>query len=251
MTPFVKMNGLTAFLIVLLLPGHNGQSRCCGHPRFSCTKNSAKRNVEVVSMNEQRKILAINGSYRNGGAMDQAVSGILDNLQSMGVDVEQIKLREYPIKFCMNCRVCMQQPGDAPGHCVHDDDMADLVQKIEEADGYVLAAPTNFSSVTALFKRFSERLAVYGYWPWGKSAPAFRRAKMAKKPTILISSCAAPSLLGRLTYGTNRNLKVAAKTMGGKIVGSMVMGMMSQEPQPELPKRASRRINTLATRLLA
>lgn len=202
-------------------------------------------------MNKKRKILAINGSYRDGGAMDQAVAGILDNLQSMDTDVEQIKLRDYPIKFCLNCRVCMQMPGDAPGHCVHDDGMANLVEKIEEADGYVLAAPTNFSSVTALFKRFSERLAVYGYWPWGKSAPAFRRAKMQKKPTIVVSSCAAPGILGRLTYGTNRNLKVAAKTMGGKVVGSMVMGMMSQEPQPELPKRARRRIEALTPRLLA
>lgn len=141
--------------------------------------------------------------------------------------------------------------GDAPGQCVHDDGMADLVNKIEDADAYVLAAPTNFSSVTALFKRFSERLAVYGYWPWGKAAPAFRRAKMLKKPAIIISSCAAPGLLGRLTYGTNRNLRVAAKTMGGKVVGSMVMGMMAQEREPALPNRAWRRIEALAPRLLA
>jgi hypothetical protein len=98
---------------------------------------------------------------------------------------------------------------------------------------------------------FSERLAVYGYWPWGKNAPVFRKAKLPKKPAILISSCAAPSLLGRLTYGTNRNLKVAAKTMGGKIVGSIVMGMVSQERQPDLPSRAERKIKRLAPRLVA
>ena len=107
--------------------------------------------------------------------------------------------------------------------------MAVLVQKIEEADGYVLAAPTNFSSATALFKRFSERLAVYGYWPWGKPAPVFRRAHLRKKPAVLISSCAAPGLLGRLTYVTNRNLRIAAKTIGGKVVGSMVTGLVSKE----------------------
>ena len=202
-------------------------------------------------MTETRKILAINGSYRDGGATDQAVSAVLNDLQAMDADVEHIKLREHPIEFCLNCRECMQQPGDAPGRCVRHDDMAELVQKIEDADGYVLAAPTNFSSVTALFKRFSERLAVYGYWPWGKNAPVFRKAKLPKKPAILISSCAAPSLLGRLTYGTNRNLKVAARTMGGKIVGSIVMGMVSQERQPDLPSRAERKIKRLAPRLVA
>ena len=202
-------------------------------------------------MNEKRKILAINGSYRDGGVTDQAVTGVLENLVAMNTDIEHIKLREWPIEFCLNCRECMQQPGDEPGRCVLNDGMAELIQKIEDADGYVLAAPTNFSSVTALFKRFSERLAPYGHWPWGKPAPVFRKAKMAKKPTLIISSCAAPGLLGRLTYVTNRNLRIAAKTIGGKVVGSMVTGLISQEQDPGLPKRARRRIRTLAPRLVA
>jgi len=202
-------------------------------------------------MTEKKKILAINGSYRDGGATDQAVGAILNDLQAMDADVEHIRLRDHPIEFCLNCRECMQQPGEAPGQCVLHDGMAELVQKIEGADGYVFAAPTNFSSVTALFKRFSERLAVFGYWPWGQNSPVYRRSKMPKKPVILVSSCAAPGLLGRLTYGTNRNLRVAAKTIGGKIVGSMVMGMVSQERKPDLPGRAERKIKTLAPRLVA
>ncbi|MBU2675734.1 MAG: flavodoxin family protein [Gammaproteobacteria bacterium] len=201
-------------------------------------------------MNANTRILAINGSYRSGGVTDQTVAGLLENLQTMGADVEQIKLREYPIEFCLNCRECMQQPGDAPGRCVHNDGMAKLVQKIEDADGYVFAAPTNFSSVTALFKRFSERLAVYGYWPWGKPAPKFRRANSVKKPVILISSCAAPGLLGRFTYATNKSLKVAAKTIGGKVVGSMVTGLISQEREPGLPRRTRRRLRALAPKLI-
>ncbi len=202
-------------------------------------------------MNHKRKVLAINGSYREGGVTDQAVNSVLENLEAMDAEVEHIKLRDYPIRFCLNCRECMQQAGDAPGRCVLNDGMEFLVQKIEDADSYVLAAPTNFSSATALFKRFSERLAVYGYWPWGKPAPVFRKARMAKKPAIIMSSCAAPGILGRLTYVTNRNLKIAAKTIGGKVVGSMVMGLASQERQPDLPKHTRHRLKTLAPRLLA
>ena len=202
-------------------------------------------------MNKRRKILAINGSYRAGGVTDQAVSGVLEDLKAPDGEVEHVKLRDYPIEFCMNCRECMQQAGDAPGRCVLNDGMVELVQKIEDADAYVLAAPTNFSSVTALFKRFSERLAVYGHWPWGRAAPTFRKDKMPGKPAIIISSCAAPGILGKLTYGTNRNLKIAAKTIGGKVVGSMVTGLVSQERTPELPPRAQRRIKALAPRLLA
>ena len=202
-------------------------------------------------MNENRRILAINGSYRNGGITDQAVDKVLEHLRAMGATTEHIKLREHPIGFCRNCRQCMQQPGDAPGVCALNDGMAELVRKIENSDAYIFAAPTNFSSATALFKRFSERLAVYGYWPWGKAAPVFRRAKMPKKPVVIISSCAAPGLLGRLTYVTNKNLRIAARTIGGKVVGSMVTGLIAKKPEPSLPKRAQRRAKALAPKLVA
>ena len=202
-------------------------------------------------MGGRRKILAINGSYRADGVTDKAVACLIDDLRALDVEVEHIRLRDYPIGFCRNCRECMQQPGDAPGKCVLDDGMAELVRKIEAADGYVLAAPTNFGSATALFKRFLERLAVYGYWPWGRPAPVFRRAKDRKKPAVIISSCAAPGLMGRVSYGTNKVLETAAETMGGKVVGSMVTGLISMEPKPELPQRARRRARRLAPRLAA
>ncbi len=196
-----------------------------------------------------KRILAINGSYRRDGITDQAVDLLLAEAGKRGADVEHIRLRDYPIEFCRNCRECMQQPGDDPGRCVLGDDMAGLVQKIEQADSLVFAAPTNYSAVTALFKRFMERLSVYGYWPWGAMAPVLRKARGQKKPTVIISSCAAPGLLGKLTYGTNQSLKVAAKTVGGKIVGRMFTGLAAQERGQELPRRARRQAAALAPRL--
>lgn len=202
-------------------------------------------------MDVRRKVLAINGSYRDGGVTDQAVGDLIESLEALGAEVEHVKLREFPIEFCRNCRQCMQQPGDAPGNCVLNDGMAELIEKIEAADAYVLAAPTNFSSVTAIFKRFAERLAPYGYWPWGKAAPKFRRSESRKKPAIIISSCAAPGLMGRLTYNTNKSLRIAADTIGAKVVGSIVTGLISQKPSPELPARTLRRAKALAPKLAA
>ena len=196
-----------------------------------------------------KRILAINGSYRRDGITDQAVDELLAEASRRGAEVEHVHLRDYPIEFCRNCRECMRQPGDAPGRCVIGDGMADIVKKIEQADSLVFAAPTNFSAVTALFKRFMERLAPYGYWPWGTMAPIFRKARGPKKPAVVITSCAAPGLLGRLTYGTNQSLKVATKTVGGKIVGRMFMGLAAKEPAQELPARARNRAARLAPRL--
>lgn len=202
-------------------------------------------------MSGKRRILAINGSYRDGGVTDRVVASLIERLGAPEIDVEHIKLREYPIGFCRNCRQCMQQAGDAPGKCALNDGMAELVDKIEAADAYILAAPTNFSSVTALFKRFAERLAVYGFWPWGKPYPVFRKAKLPKKPAIIVSSCAAPGWMGRLTYNTNKSLKIAAETIGARVVGSIVTGLVSKERAPELPARAARRVRALAPKLAA
>ena len=201
-------------------------------------------------MNTKRRILAINGSYRNGGITDQAVDSLVADLQGLDVEVEQIRLRDVPIRFCLNCRECMQQPGDKPGTCVHKDGMTEIIEKIEAADGFILAAPTNFYSVTALFKRFSERLAVYGYWPWGKAAPKFRKATEPKKKALLITSCAAPGFMGRFWYETPKQLRHAARTVGARSIGVVNPGLVSQESGPVLSKRMTRRTEKLARKLL-
>ena len=195
------------------------------------------------------KILAINGSYRDDGITDQTVNALAQAIRDKGTEVEVILLREYPIEFCLNCRECTQQPGEAPGICVQHDGMQALVDKIEQADGYIFAAPTNFGSVTAIFKRFMERLIVYGYWPWGIHAPKFRKAKLPKKKAILVSSCAAPGFIGRWIYGTNKQLKVTAQTIGAKAVGTLFTGLISDEPHAKLPQRVQAKIQILAGKI--
>ena len=196
------------------------------------------------------KILVINGSYRNKGITDQAVDAMVNALQAAGADVEIILLREYPIQFCLNCRECTQQPSELPGRCVQDDGMKALIDKIEQADAYVLASPTNFGSVTAIFKRFMERLIVYAYWPWEKNYPQFRKADLQKKKAVLISSCAAPGLMGRLMYGTHKQLKMTAKTIGAKTVGTLFTGLISKDPKQQLSDKIQNKVQKLAVKLL-
>ena len=195
------------------------------------------------------RILAINGSYRDDGITDQAVNALAQAIRDNGAEVEVVLLREYHIEFCLNCRECTQQPGEAPGICVQQDAMQALVDKIEQADAYIFASPTNFGSVTAIFKRFMERLVVYGYWPWGAHAPKFRKAHLPKKKAILVSSCAAPGFLGRWLYGTRKQLNTAAHTIGAKAVGTLFTGLISNEPHAKLPQRVQVRIKKLAGKI--
>ena len=194
------------------------------------------------------KILAINGSYRDDGITDQTVEALAQAIVAAGAEVETILLREYPIEFCTNCRACTQQPGAAPGVCVLHDGMQQLVDKIERADCYILASPTNFGSVTAIFKRFMERLAVYAYWPWEMNGPQFRNVQAPKKKALLVSSCAAPGIIGRWLFGTDKQLKLTAKTIGAEIVGTLFTGMIAKKQHPKLPESVRAKIKCLAGR---
>jgi multimeric flavodoxin WrbA len=196
------------------------------------------------------RILAINGSYRDDGMTDQTVEAFAQDLEAAGAEVEIILLREYPIEFCLNCRACTQQPGAAPGECVHHDGMQELIDKIERADGYILAAPTNFGSVTAIFKRFMERLAVYAYWRWDMYGPQYRKANAPRKKALLVSSCAAPGILGRWLFGTEKQLKMTAKTIGAEVVGTLFTGLIAREQHPKLPEGVRARIKALAGRVV-
>lgn len=196
-----------------------------------------------------KQIVAINGSYRDDGTIDQAVNAVAVAARQAGANVEVILLRDTPIEFCLNCRECTQAAGEAPGQCVQHDGMQELVAKIEAADGYILASPTNFGTVTALFKRFLERLVVYAYWPWGMHAPQFRKANMAAKPAVLIASSAAPGIMGRWFYSTTKQLKTTAQTIGAKPLGTLFIGLAAGAPHQPLPQKTLRKAQRLGAAL--
>ncbi|MCP4471298.1 MAG: flavodoxin family protein [Gammaproteobacteria bacterium] len=200
--------------------------------------------------NHSSKILVINGSYRVDGITDQAVDVAIKTLEELGSEVESVFLREYKIEFCFNCRECTQQPGDMPRECVQHDGMQKLIEKIEQADGYILASPTNFGSVTAIFKRFMERLIVYAYWPWENNFPEFRKANTPRKKALLISSSAAPGIFGRWRYSTISQLKTAAQTIGADSSGTLFTGLIGRDPGPQLPRKVEAKARILAAKLL-
>ncbi len=188
-----------------------------------------------------KTIVGIVGSYRKGRVIDSAVTEILKGAESGGAKTVKIYLTEKQIEFCKNCRNCMQEAGDKRGKCVHEDDMEQILQQIDEADGYVLGSPVNFGTVTAIMKRFMERLAVYGYWPWGKIAPKFRNEKLNKK-AVIVTSFTPPAWIGRLLMsGAPKALKYMAKVLGARVVKILYFGMVAGKPEAGLDDKSLRR----------
>lgn len=206
---------------------------------------------EFKVANAVTKILVINGSYRNDGITDQTIDVVVQTLTEAGAEIDTVLLRDYPIAFCLNCRECTQQPGGNPGLCVQHDGMQALVDKIEAADAYILASPTNLGSVTAIFKRFMERLIVYTYWPWETNYPRFRKAQKPGKKALLISSCAAPGFFGRWMYSTAKQLKMAAQAIGADTCGTLLTGLISKKSKPSLPHKTKIKARALAVKLIS
>jgi multimeric flavodoxin WrbA len=199
-------------------------------------------------VSQAKKILAIVGSYRKEGAVDQAVSEILASAAEAGAETSKIYLGDAYIEFCTNCRACTQQPGDCRGQCVIPDDMGGILRQIDEADGLVIGSPVNFGDVTALTKRFQERLVCYAYWPWEPKGAPKPRSKAKTKKAVLVTSSAAPALLGRLLLRSLRTMKQMAAILHAKPVGTLYLGLAGDR-EPILPEGAVKKAKALGRKL--
>ena len=194
-------------------------------------------------------VLIINGSHREEGVTDAVVGAMKEVLAAEGIDATEIVLRRSEIAFCGNCRHCTQEPGELPGKCEINDVMTcQILQQLEAADGYIFLSPTTFGTVTSYFKRFLERLTVYGYWPWETPAPEFRKPE--RKAALCFSCCAAPSLLGRVMFSSISLLKKAARCVGAKTVDTLLIGLVAGEAHPTLSERDWRRIEKSTRKLV-
>ena len=203
----------------------------------------------VTDMSEVPKITAIIGTYRKGGMIDSAVSEILSSAAQEGAQVEKIYLIDKHIEFCTNCRACTQVKGDQPGQCPIDDEMKGILETIERSDAIVLASPMNFFTVTAVMKRFMERLVCFAYWPWGKLAPKMRN-KIKAKRAVVVASSAAPAFIARLMSQMVGLMKKVAGLLGAKTVGVMFIGLSSGKQSPKLSESAKAKARRFGKKLV-
>jgi putative NADPH-quinone reductase len=194
------------------------------------------------------KVVAIVGSYRRGGTIDSAVKIILEGARERGAETHTVYLTEQHIEFCRNCRECMQTPGEQRGKCQQNDDLEPILEEIEAADAIVLGSPVNCYNVTAIFRRWMERLVGFGCWPWGQNAPRPRTKRQPRK-AVLVASSAMPGFLIPVATGAARALRLTASVLGAKPVGRLWIGLAAGEPHHPLPARTRERARRLGWKL--
>ena len=98
------------------------------------------------------KIAAISATPRLHGNSDLLCDQFLKGAMESGHSVEKIRLAESVISPCDACGSCQSR-----GFCVKEDDMADILEKVMEADVIALATPVYFYSMSAQMKIFIDR----------------------------------------------------------------------------------------------
>ena len=101
----------------------------------------------------KKNILILSGSPRKGGNSDTLCNEFMRGALEVGHSVEKINVAEKNIGYCKACYYCRK----SGGKCVIEDDMAEVLQKMIEADVIVLASPVYFYSVDAQLKALIDR----------------------------------------------------------------------------------------------
>ena len=100
-----------------------------------------------------KKVLILSGSPRKGGNSDVLCDEFARGAKEAGHAVEKIRVAAKNIHPCIACYHCTGHDGQ----CVFQDDMADLLQKMIDADVLVLASPVYFYSIDAQLKAVIDR----------------------------------------------------------------------------------------------
>ena len=99
------------------------------------------------------KVLIINGSPRTNGNTSVAIREMEKVYREEGVETETLQIGAEDIRGCIACGKCAET-----GKCVFDDLVNVVAEKLEKADGMVVASPVYYASANATLIALLDRL---------------------------------------------------------------------------------------------
>lgn len=98
------------------------------------------------------KVLGIVCSPRKEGNTEILVRNALNAARENGAETELLLLADKQINPCDACDACLEN-----GACIVEDDMQEIYQKLENADGLIFGTPVYFINVSAQAKAVIDR----------------------------------------------------------------------------------------------
>ncbi|MDR2796238.1 MAG: flavodoxin family protein [Spirochaetaceae bacterium] len=103
------------------------------------------------------KVIAFNGSPHEQGASNRGILTVISELEKEGISSEILHIGDKNIQGCVACRSCYKT-----GRCKFDDIVNQSSEKLEKADGIILASPVYYGGIAGNFKCFLDRLFYSG-----------------------------------------------------------------------------------------
>ena len=152
---------------------------------------------------KRHSIILINGSPRK-----KTTRGFLDQIASLcearGIETEIIDLGDHTIEYCTGCERCIRKTT----WCVYRDDSREILDKILQADGLVIAAPVFMGTVPGKLKSLLDKTASWLHRPpaVGKPVmPLVTTAGSGEKNTLNYLTEAVTYWGAHPVKGTSRN----------------------------------------------
>lgn len=99
-----------------------------------------------------KRVVLLSASPRKNGNSDILCHQFIKGAEDAGHDCELITLYDKKINFCRACYACFKS-----GKCILNDDMADILDKVQEAEVLVIATPTYFLTMNGMLKATIDR----------------------------------------------------------------------------------------------
>ncbi|MCP3177692.1 flavodoxin family protein [Desulfuromonas sp. KJ2020] len=128
------------------------------------------------------KIFAINGSPRKTWNTAKLLQETLKGAASRGAETELIHLYDLDFKGCISCFACKLKGGKSYGKCAMRDGLTPVLEKLAEADAFVLGSPIYFGTVTGEMRSCMERL-LFPYFVYAQQPQSLFRRKI---PTAML-----------------------------------------------------------------
>ncbi|MCM0080443.1 flavodoxin family protein [Geomonas sp. Red32] len=101
------------------------------------------------------KVVGFNGSGRSNGNTAMLLRRVFAELENEGIGTELVELAGKPFRGCTACYGCFR---NQDRRCVMNDDFVnDAIEKMDAADGILIASPTYFADITSETKALIDR----------------------------------------------------------------------------------------------
>jgi len=126
------------------------------------------------------KVVGISGSPRRGGNSETLLQAALEGAREDRADAEMVRLNELTYVGCQACDACF-----AAGQCPRQDDLTAVIDKLREADVWLMSSPIYFDSISGQLKNCFDRCRCFIRDP--------RKEERRRSGAIIVTYEAGPS----------------------------------------------------------